>query len=446
MPRDRRRVRFQGSNQKLDGIYSWQCDPDGKMVRPKEADGEAYQGINTGDLHHMFKDATLRLRSMDGDLYEVEGTLLQRSPLIQQLAIDGELDDEIPLPGTTSRGLANFLELCHRAKSASSSAGGCLVVPEKERPETLCEILWVIKLLHMGREVGGALADLIVSTTFGSKPFWGMPSDPLTMILHDGGSRLTPQLLIELIGIVVYDVNPNLTHAVVTTLATYLGHLEEAVRQAAVEGLQAIGTIDASLVLMKHKNISIRMGAVRAVPRGSHEDVKPVVKLTADVSFQVREAAARALGRVAPVGDQAALKCLVGLLEDAVRDVREAAIDSVGKVAIPNDPDAVGLVTRLASHEDWPVRCAAIRVLADILPDNQDMVRSLAEEIKDLGHTMAKMSGSRLLKTLNVPPPNEDDDDSDEDEHKACSQNGYSTGSLGSDPQKFKPRWTEVHD
>jgi HEAT repeat protein len=173
----------------------------------------------------------------------------------------------------------------------------------------------------------------------------------------------------------------------VEPLIAALGDERSDMRQAAAKALGAIGdarAMEPLIAALKDKDSAVRKAAAEALDHlgwkpaqdesagwywmAKHDwdkcvalgalAVEPLIAALKDENSDVRQAAAKALGKI---GDPRAVEPLIAALSDESSDVRYAAAEALGKI---KDPRAVEPL--IAAHQNWWVGAAAACALGEI--------------------------------------------------------------------------------
>jgi len=232
----------------------------------------------------------------------------------------------------------------------------------------------------------------------------GIPTELQMLLVRHASDTLQSAALCHILRTVVRaPMSKMYASGIVLAITPLIGSPDENVRAAALEAFMYFRVMEAKLVLLEHRDFGVRASALRflrtATP--SEETVGALLQLAANHrSFLVREAAAKALGDMAPVGHKLAVQTLADLLADDAREVREAASGALRGIGGTDDPVVIAAVIRQALSEDWPVRSAALVVLAAIAPSKRELVEDLATAMQNGGATMAKMAAARVLQSM----------------------------------------------
>jgi len=140
------------------------------------------------------------------------------------------------------------------------------------------------------------------------------------------------------------------------------------------------------------------------------EDTKGLIKALEDERKKVREAAARALGRIV---DKRAVEPLMQILEDESEKVREAAVRALGKIG---DASAVEPLTQALKDRDEGVRRDAAEALGKI--GDASAVKPLIQTLKDKS-SMVRKAAVRALKRFSTERTREAIEEYEEREREA---------------------------
>jgi len=332
----------------------------------------------------------IRLVSAEGDIFQVQlSEKWAESSLIRSLFEDSRLDEDIPLPSSTSRGLTACLELLRQGPSPIEKADTLL----------LEEILWVAKLLDMLATITPLLVDLLGDGVFGEWPFVAMPVNHLVPFLSCAESM--PQSLVsQLLEACSSRAEPVHYQAVTKGFMTLLG--SKVWHDFSLGALQRLPFIGAKVALLASKDFSVRATAVKDIKALLPVDLaelKLVVRLTQHPSFLVREHAVMALAEAAPKGEHTIILSLLPLLED-VREVRVAATSALKHLILKDDAWATQqLMEKFFSFHKLG-QCAALEVLACVAPSINESVLDMAMQAAREGCTLSKMQAYRLVRML----------------------------------------------
>lgn len=388
---------------------SWECAPD--QQNPSTVNTTVAMKINPVTVHPAnpcdgSPSGTLRLQCADGHLFDVEISHLWSSSVVRALVQDSGLDADLPLPGTAWKSMSAFLELCSHPKQDLAA-----LLPVGTEHECLREVIWVARLLDMEHVLGEGLALYLNTHVIDEEHLYcSFRAADLFFMLRVSVGGLSESVLSCLLKATMRAsdscghnrmVDPMLPfEQLLAHVAMQLNHSSQMVRQSALECLQSSASPSAQAVLLRHRDLTVRFGAIKLLGRvRSPQAAEAVLKVITLDSFQAREAAARALAVSSPIGYWPSVLGLTFLLEDHVREVRQGAVYALREVAVPDDPGTVEILLAKTMHEDWPVRCAALEGLTIVLQQDQDMVRSIAEQVKQSTSTVEKCIASRLLKT-----------------------------------------------
>ena len=186
----------------------------------------------------------------------------------------------------------------------------------------------------------------------------------------------------------------SLRAAAVGPLVAVLGRSLEQLTtiEAAVKALVQIGgeAVGPLIVTLKNEDWRVRQATAKALGKlGDARAVEPLIAALRDNDHNVRAKAAEALG---DIGDPRAVKPLIAALNDEHGFVQIMAVRGLGKIA---DPGAVEPLIDRLNDESWDVRREAVEALAKIadprtigpviaaLRDNDSHVR--AEAVVALG-------------------------------------------------------------
>mmetsp|Transcript_14291 Transcript_14291/g.39297 ORF Transcript_14291/g.39297 Transcript_14291/m.39297 type:complete len:300 (-) Transcript_14291:276-1175(-) len=269
----------------------------------------------------------------------------------------------------------------------------------------------------------------------------GIPAEMQMLLVRHTSDTLQSAALCHILRSVVHaPMSKMYASGIVLAITPMIGSPDENVRAAAFEALMNFRVVEAKLVLLEHRDFGARANANRFLREAtrSEETVGAVLQLAANHhSFLVREAAAKALGGIASVGHELAVQTLADLLADEAREVREAASGALRDIGGTDDPVVIAAVIRQALSEDWPVRSAALVVLAAIAPSKRELVEDLATAMQNGGATMAKMAAARVLQSMRSVTELRDNTQRDSEE-----QHDDIAGAHGSPPSSLAgPRW-----
>jgi len=348
------------------------------------------------------REVVLSIRSAEGDVFQASAAALWGSALVQGLVADSGPDEEIPLPNTTTRALRIVLAL---SEDPDQDFG--MVLQEHVALDVIGEVVWAARLLGLERDLSRSLTRFLDVASDASSLLNSIPLEIRIFMLQESASVCSTRTICQILQRLCDAwTDPAQFPAIVQITIPYLGHRCHEVRVGAQRALQAMPASEAQLVLLTHKDFQLRMSAVQAFARLPQraETVQSLTRLLGSRSFQVREAVAMALAQASPRGDATALGALGKLLADGAREVRAAAADGFRRVALPDDPEAISIAMVCITEGDGPVQTTGLRVLADIAPSQQGMVRDLAEHLRSDGATMEKLSAARLLQVMSAHP------------------------------------------
>lgn len=352
-----------------------------------------------------------KLCSAEGDIFEVQASLLCRHSTLACDLLEDQEDDEIPLPEVGSESLRLLVDFCksNRHPGILRSQGN---LPCDLSLGMSCELMWAAKLLNMKElqaSVGMTVSQQVEQGNFGSPPFHSIPIGLLHTVALYSARCVSHECLCNLISSVGQRATSEHNQSAVEAIAPHLDHKFPLVVSAAVTALQEIGTEHAQLALLTHPKYTLRL---QALPTWSQANCK-TLNVILDVIFKelqnpcwlFRVTAIQALGRVSQKGDVKATSELVQKLADPVREVRDAAVSALQLTADSDDPETISALTNLVSVSEWPVQCAALRALSIVAPGNPKLVESVAERLEDGGETGAtvmKHTASRILRDVRL--------------------------------------------
>eukprot|EP00405_Crypthecodinium_cohnii_P015798 CAMPEP_0206449736 /NCGR_PEP_ID=MMETSP0324_2-20121206/18283_1 /ASSEMBLY_ACC=CAM_ASM_000836 /TAXON_ID=2866 /ORGANISM="Crypthecodinium cohnii, Strain Seligo" /LENGTH=497 /DNA_ID=CAMNT_0053919203 /DNA_START=251 /DNA_END=1744 /DNA_ORIENTATION=- len=359
--------------------------------------------------------APLLLRSAEGHLFEVPPRWLWRSPIIRDLAQDGDVEQEIPLPKASTSAVESFLSHCEMYPAFPT--GHSLRSLCNATNDVLSDILWILKALDIYSVMLPAFVDLLSER-----------EEVLELLYSD---ILIP--LVGYLGMHSADISSNfplravfrrLAHCprlkqhperTVDSLRPFLAHPTEEWRNAALEAMLSMEVFEAKVLLLQHRDFLTRSRVCRSLSDLPHDEAHIGVlrQYLASSSFELRELTVKAIARVAPSGCQLAIDIFIGCLTDMAREVREAVVESFPKLVLPDDQATVAKVMKYAvdTTYDWPTRACALAVLAVIAPSKADILTDMASQMQVDAPTMYKLRATRVLERL-APEPLPDTADS----------------------------------
>jgi hypothetical protein len=361
----------------------------------------------------------IRLLSSEGDVFEAPSALMCRySRLVRELLEEAGPDEEIPLPGVKSGTLVTMLELCEQLQAFENKRPGGL---RQDAPclgtcdlAMVLDLDWAAKLMRMDKIqvcVLRTLASFLENGDCGCWPYLKLSPDLLWRILSPSASpsaalHMPSQSMCELIQAAVGRTDPGENAAVgVSCLVGHLNQQDEVIRDAAIEGLVYLGSVDGYRALLTHRSNVIRIRTVRSLNQSCCPETLELAKqLLKDVRWEVRETALQTIVAVAYYGDSDLCSEEVApMLADACREVREAAVGALGRLSGSDDSSTMAAVVARLKHKDWPVRCAALRALSKLCPDNFELLEDAAKQVETgsgMDSTVVKHYAARLRQGI----------------------------------------------
>lgn len=350
-------------------------------------------------------EARLKLQSEEGDIFEVSAThLCRHSFLVRSIVDDSGFDEEIPLPGISTRALSLLLAHFETCSEKPTCRKGGLRAPQHDslcdlQIPQLLEVHSGARLLHMeslDKRVLVCLARQLGEQA--ALPELGF--DVFLWMLRDGASYLTPAKLQNLITSLCTSCPPAYETTLVRTVGLYVENHNQEVRWTAVASLQAIGTVEALCVLLKCSDFVVRSRAGRALPHGCPRALSALLLLIEHDAFQVRETAVKSLARQAQRGDARVLSELVKMLEDPSREVRDAVVQSLEVLIGSETSEITARVVQLLTHDDWPVQSSALRALAIVAQSEPVLVKAAALKLMQSSATRSRHVAAGVLQEL----------------------------------------------
>eukprot|EP00933_Yihiella_yeosuensis_P037727 TRINITY_DN31712_c0_g1_i2.p1 TRINITY_DN31712_c0_g1~~TRINITY_DN31712_c0_g1_i2.p1 ORF type:complete len:438 (+),score=61.82 TRINITY_DN31712_c0_g1_i2:76-1389(+) len=402
--------------------FEWQCTPDVTSRAERGLQERQHQNVHRDEAEFPEIDVecpceTIRLRSASGDLIETDASSLWKiSSIVRSLIEDSGPEEDIPIPGASTKALLMFISLCSEREISPL---------EEHRHRILSEVFWIAKLLDVLRRPNTFTKGIARLVTSGQLRFSDLP------------------VLILFAEEALSEAASSIRASMVPGLEQLLSHSNCDVRKSALDALQRMcsSTLETRIVLLKHSDYSVRMRAARSMKPDCPKAIRALEPLFHSPSFQVREAATIALAVAAPHGDPTALEHFVRLLEDPVREVRGSAADGIRQVATIDCPTTVSAVVKKVLHEDWPIRCDALKLLSDIATD-KSLIEDLAAQITGNGSTAAKLLVHRVLTNLQKEADSRvEDTEADETDCSASSRDGQITS-----PKSQRSLWSDDLD
>lgn len=374
----------------------WQShffEDDGKTAPLPTIPSES--GVVADDWDEELAGTTLKLRTMEGDVFEVLACVLKHSPVICGVLRDVAHEEEIPLPNVKSSGLKLFLDFCHMRGLQLWED------PVMSPKEILLQVQWVGKVLGMEHVLFDPLTMLVESDV--ARVFCHIPWHVLNRLLHALPDALSKTILLPVIQI-LSQVETEYQHSVGTILFPLTGHQEEEVRSTVVKCVLAFD-LNLKFTLLRHRDRQVRVAAVSALPCPCLRAVPTLLGLASDTHSEVREFAVLALTTAAPAGDEDVIRKVAELLGDSVREVRSVAVKALRHVVGPQLAFTVDLLLEQLESHELPGRCATLRTLAELAPHQDSVIRDVAQQLlarasrseSGVGCTMARAEIMRIL-------------------------------------------------
>lgn len=341
-----------------------------------------------------------KLCSSEGDVFEIDVSLLCRHSALAHDLIEDQMDEEIPLPEVKTETLRLLVEFCKCSRHPG------ILRAQAKLPCNLalgvsCELLWAAKLLNM-RELQISVVRMVSQQVedgqHGEPPFHSLPIGLLHSIAFHGAKCFSQETLCKLISSVAQRATPEHIQSAVEAIVTHLDHNLQEVVIAAVASLQRIGTECAQLALLTHQKYLVRLQALPLLSSASGRTLDVIFQDLQNPCWLFRVTAVQALGRVSQKGDAKVLHELVQKLKDPVREVRNAAVSALRTTVTSDDPETVNGIMDLICHGEWPVQCAALHALLIAAPGNLELLKAAVEQLGTTPATVMKHTATRILR------------------------------------------------
>lgn len=319
----------------------------------------------------MDNPSVVRLRSADGEVFEVSEEAARLSALVQDMldTCDGD-DCEIPLPMVNSDGLRRVIDQCKGRVREGMWDLKRLGSTEEE----LEEMLWVSDYLNIERLMGLCLAKLAVIISGKTVSQVSISTRAMRRVLSYR-MNLTPENLASVVlalGAHALRGDTDALHAVCLHMDDERVRVQQAVLHAAgvlaPRGCQMVTSFALHRSAEPHKEI--RHAAIRCLGNvGAWSDKRItefIVRKSQDWDPGTRCAAVEALGRMVRRGQARTLAAVVARLEDSVAVVRKAAVEAHALLAEHGDARSVQAIARKLEDPDEGVRTAAVETLGQI--------------------------------------------------------------------------------
>jgi hypothetical protein len=354
-------------------------------------------------VDNVIEGVSLRLLSAEGDVFLVPAsTIWHHSVLIRNIVEDSGPDEEIPLPGVTTRCLGILLDILkdgpkepRSSLRRDSAPRGAIHELELATVSELTESIWAAQLLVAESTESQLLSTLTRKLEALRPTFVGMPTKTLLLLLRKGPQHTSAGMACDLINAVPHEASS------VEALGANLDHpAGKVVAEAAEAALLEIGTLHALRAVLMQGSYSGRAKATRSLQYGCTEALDMLLELLHCMSWQVRETAILALSLVAPRGEAHLVERLAEMLEDPTREVRNAAVRAFRTMAEPDDAQTIQSVSARLGNSAWPVQCATLNALQIVAPSSPEMIEGIAQRLKIGVPTFAKHLAAKILKNV----------------------------------------------
>jgi len=182
---------------------------------------------------------------------------------------------------------------------------------------------------------------------------------------------------------------------------------DKAVRRA-LESIHTFGSCQDPRIVrhvsdyMKHPVWQIRTAAAQALGKigepGDRESMNVLMESFDDAEWNVRRSAALALGSIASGNGDCVLNRLIALINDENEHVREAAVEVLGELSPPGNRDAIEAVCKAVADYDQDVAYAAVGSLERVTKQHDEIAIALLQDSYD--HTTGEEVRDVLAQAL----------------------------------------------
>eukprot|EP00930_Biecheleria_cincta_P059858 TRINITY_DN45574_c0_g1_i2.p1 TRINITY_DN45574_c0_g1~~TRINITY_DN45574_c0_g1_i2.p1 ORF type:complete len:923 (+),score=130.85 TRINITY_DN45574_c0_g1_i2:58-2826(+) len=366
----------------------------------------------------------VRVRSRDGDIFELSQDVARVSPMLASLIEDGTQEDEdIPLPlvGTQAlRRLLDQLQHYHLESRWDTRRLGA-------KADELEDLLWAADFLCLERLSGLCLAKLVSYLAPGSKSNAALIESPLVKEQtiepksheHRATTSQTPVTPASSSSSCMPQVckSPAAASSRTSTITSQISmralrrslefrslRLPEAVITAVLRELSVRASegdacsLAAAAVCRSHTSEAVRLAAAacigRLAPRGCQQASGWLQDaLQAEKSIDVQQALLWAIAKVGGQGEKALSLLLSKLGSGNKARTRQAAVKALGAVATPGQPRAMAALIGCkplysgcgVEDSDSSVRLFSLEVMADLAHGSQTprIIRTAAARLED---------------------------------------------------------------